>query len=155
MAFYRPRFKEKCKICKEKWVLVYPREYTICLECQMKQIFSEEVTEKEYEFLNQPKELFEKSKFLRNIRRSYLMYKDLTDKQIEAFKKAVKDIKAGKPYVPPEDKEKAMTKKKPANAKDKEKEKAAKKKAEEERKQADRKEAIAKAAKQKARTERQ
>lgn len=72
----------------------------------MRQIFSEEVTDKKYDFLNQPKELFEKSKFLRNIRRSYIMYKDLTDKQIEAFKKAVKDIKAGKPYVPPSEKAK-------------------------------------------------
>jgi len=62
----------------------------------MRQVFSEKVTEKKYAFLNLPKELYEKSRFLRNIRQSYLMYKELTKKQIDAFKKTVKELKEGK-----------------------------------------------------------
>ena len=62
----------------------------------MKQIFSQEVTAKKFDFLNLPKKTYEKSRFLRNIRQNYLMYKSLSKKQIDAFKKTVDDIKKGK-----------------------------------------------------------
>ncbi|MBL7056116.1 hypothetical protein ISS07_04345 [Candidatus Woesearchaeota archaeon] len=89
----RVQYKEKCKVCKDKWVLAVPRKYTICLECQMKQIFSEDIEDKKYQFLNKvSKETYEKSSFLRDIRRSYIMYKDLSKLQIDAFKKTVKEI---------------------------------------------------------------
>lgn len=90
----RLKFKKKCNVCKENWVLVRHREYTICTPCHMKQIFSEEITDKKYKFLNISKELYEQSRFLRNIRQSYIRYKELTEKQIDAFKKTVKDVKA-------------------------------------------------------------
>ena len=51
---------------------------------------------KKFDFLNLPKKTYEKSRFLRNIRQNYLMYKSLSKKQIDSFKKTVKDIKAGK-----------------------------------------------------------
>lgn len=91
-----PKFKQKCKICKKEWVVVRYREFPICIKCHQRQIFSEEVTNKKFAFLNIPKELYEKSRFLRNIRQSYLMYKELSEKQIAAFKKTVKDLKEGK-----------------------------------------------------------
>ncbi len=91
-----PKFKQKCKICKGEWVVVNRREFPICVKCHMKQVFSEEVTEKKYDFLNISKRMYEKSRFLRSIRQNYLMYKNLTKKQIDAFKKTVKDLKAGK-----------------------------------------------------------
>lgn len=40
-----------------------------------------------------PEEYYKQSQFLRNIKVSYLRYGNLTEKQIEAFKKVVKDIK--------------------------------------------------------------
>ncbi|MBU0457166.1 MAG: hypothetical protein ABH824_04780 [Nanoarchaeota archaeon] len=92
----RLKFKKKCGICREEWVLINDREYPICVNCHMKQIFSEEITEKKYDFLNIDKKIYLKSRFLRNIRHSYLRYKSLTDKQVEAFKKAVEDIKKEK-----------------------------------------------------------
>ena len=88
-----PQFKQKCKICKTEWVILNRREYPICVKCHLRQIFSEEVTDPKFEFLNISKELYEKSRFLRNIRQAYLMYKNLTEKQAEAFKKTVKEIK--------------------------------------------------------------
>jgi len=87
------KYKEKCKLCKEAWVLVIPRKYTVCEPCQMKQIFSEEITKKKYLFLNLPKETFKKSSFLRDIRRAYIFYKDLSDDQIKAFKKTAAELK--------------------------------------------------------------
>lgn len=92
MAFIL-KFKQKCKICGKEWVVINRREFPICVKCHIMQIFSEKVTDKEYSFLNIPRELYEKSRFLRNIRQSYLMYKELTEKQIKAFKKAVTELK--------------------------------------------------------------
>ena len=89
----RPLFKKKCGICKDVWVVINSREYPICVPCHMKQVFSEEVTEKKFKFLNVDKSVYRKSRFLRSIRQSYLMYKDLSPKQISAFKKTVKDLK--------------------------------------------------------------
>jgi len=91
-----PKFKQKCKICKKDWVVVNRREFPICVACHMKQIFSEEVTKKKYDFLNVTKKTYEKSRFLRSIRQNYLMYQKLTKKQIDAFKKTVEDLKKGK-----------------------------------------------------------
>ena len=87
-----PKFKQKCKICRDEWVVINRREYPICVKCHLRQIFSEEVTEKKYQFLNIEKRLYTKSRFLRNIRQSYLMYKSLTKKQIDAFKKTVEEL---------------------------------------------------------------
>ena len=88
-----PKFKQKCKMCKEEWVVINRREFPICIPCHMRQIMSEEVTAKKYQFLNVTKATYEKSRFLRNIRQAYLMYKELSKKQIDAFKKVVKDLK--------------------------------------------------------------
>ena len=44
------------------------------------------------ELFNIPVELYEKSSFLRNIKESYLRFDSLTEKQIETFKKVVKEL---------------------------------------------------------------
>lgn len=87
-----PKFKQKCKVCKQEWVVLNRREYPICVKCHLRQIFSEEVTAKKYLFLNLPSEIYGKSRFLRNIRQSYLINKALTKKQIDAFKKTVEEL---------------------------------------------------------------
>ncbi|MBU0470486.1 MAG: hypothetical protein KKA62_04280 [Nanoarchaeota archaeon] len=89
----RPKFKQKCKICREEWVTINYREFPICVKCHIRQIFSEEITDKKYIFLNIDQKIYEKSRFLRNIRQNYLMYKSLTENQVKTFKKAVKDLK--------------------------------------------------------------
>jgi len=91
-----PKFKQKCKICKQEWVVLNRREYPICVKCHLRQIMSEEIKSKKYQFLNIPTEIYEQSRFLRNIRQAYLMHDGLTVKQIEAFKKTVEDLKKGK-----------------------------------------------------------
>lgn len=90
------KFKQKCKICRKEWVVINRREFPICIKCHIRQIFSEEVENKKFDFLNISKRLYEKSRFLRSIRQNYLMYKTLTKKQIDAFKKTVQDLKGGK-----------------------------------------------------------
>jgi hypothetical protein len=95
----RPLFKKKCGICKDVWVVINSREFPICVPCHMKQVFSEEVTDKKFKFLNLDRKVYEKSRFLRSIRQSYLMYKELSPKQVAAFKKTVKDLKNPKSDV--------------------------------------------------------
>ena len=92
----KAKFKQKCALCKTEWVIMFShRQFPICVKCHMKKI-SEKVEDKKFDFLNIPNSLYEQSSFLRNIKESYQRFKNLTDKQIEAFKKTVEDIKAGK-----------------------------------------------------------
>jgi len=91
-----PKFKQKCALCKTEWVVMFSRrQFPICVKCHMKKI-SDKIEDKKFEFLNIPNSLYEQSSFLRNIKESYQRFKNLTDKQIEAFKKTVKDLKEGK-----------------------------------------------------------
>ena len=90
----KPKFKQKCKICNDNMVVIYSyRQYPICIECQMKRINVEIEDPKMKKFFDIPKELYEKSSFLRNIKQAYISFKNLSEKQVEAFKKAVKDLK--------------------------------------------------------------
>ncbi len=58
----------------------------------MKQI-NQPVTDPKYKkLLDIPEQLYQQSSFLRNIKQSYLRFGSLTEKQIDAFKKTVKDL---------------------------------------------------------------
>ncbi len=90
----RPRFKQRCAICKKNMVVMYSsRQFPICVECHLKRI-SETVKGSPYkELFDIPPEFYKNSLFLRNIKESYLRFGSLTEKQIAAFKKAVEDMK--------------------------------------------------------------
>jgi hypothetical protein len=67
--------------------------YAICYDCQKKQMEGEISDPKMKELFDIPEEYYKKSMFLRNIKINYLRYGNLTEKQIEAFKKTVQKIK--------------------------------------------------------------
>ena len=95
----RPKFKQRCAICKKNMVMMYSgKQFTICVDCHMKRI-SDKIENSKYSFLNIPDELYRKSTFLRSIKENYLRFESLTQKQIEAFKTAVEDVKNPKPVV--------------------------------------------------------
>lgn len=74
------------------------RQFPICSPCQMKRI-NQEIPDPEFKkFFDIEPSLYEKSSFLRNIKEAYLRYGSLTDRQKEAFLKAVEDVK--KPREP-------------------------------------------------------
>ncbi len=93
-----PRFKQRCAICKKNMVVMYSfRQFPICSECHMKRI-SDPVTNPKYKkMFDLPRELYEKSLFLRNIKESFQRFGSLTESQVSAFKKAVEDLKNPKP----------------------------------------------------------
>ncbi len=69
------------------------RQFPICSPCQMKRINQEIKDPKFKKFFDIGQDLYEKSSFLRNIKEAYLRYDSLTEKQTEAFLKAVEDVK--------------------------------------------------------------
>ena len=94
----RPRFKQRCALCKKNMVIMYSgRQFPICVECHMKQIGEPIEDVKMKKFFSIPKKLYEQSLFLRNIKQAYIRFGSLSDKQIDAFKKTVKDLKKAKP----------------------------------------------------------
>ena len=91
------KYKQKCYRCKKNYVVTTYRErYVLCYECQKKELSQEIKHPKFKKLFDIPEEFYEKSYFLRNIKLNYLRYESLTDKQIEAFKKTVEEMKKEK-----------------------------------------------------------
>ena len=90
----RIQFKQKCVKCKTNYVLTTSsRSYVICYDCQKDSLMGE-ITDPVYKKLfNIPEEYYKTNAFLRNIKANYLKYKNLTEKQILAFKKTVEKIR--------------------------------------------------------------
>jgi hypothetical protein len=93
----RPKFKQRCALCKENMVIMYShRQFPKCVDCHMKEI-NKPVTDKKYKkLLDIPEELYRKSSFLRNIKSAFLRFDNLTENQVTAFKKTIKDLKEDK-----------------------------------------------------------
>ena len=88
------KYKKKCIRCQKNYVTAtWKDKYVVCYECQKKEMQGEIKDSKMKKLLNVPEEYYKENPFLRNIKINYLKYGSLTDKQIEAFKKAVKRIK--------------------------------------------------------------
>ena len=72
------------------------KQFPICVECHMKRINKEIKDPKFKKLFDIPNKLYKENLFLRNIKETYQRFENLTEKQIEAFKKTVKDMKEGK-----------------------------------------------------------
>ena len=91
----KPKFKQRCALCKENMVIMYSaRQFPICVTCHMKRIDVEIKDPKMKKFFDIPKEFYEKNNFLRNIKEAYIRFENLTEKQVEAFKKTVKELRS-------------------------------------------------------------
>ena len=88
------RYKAKCGLCRKNMAIVNsPRQFPVCKDCQMKD-FKKPIKDSFFKklFDIDPK-LYEENDFLRSIKSNYLHYENLTDKQIEAFKRVVEETK--------------------------------------------------------------
>lgn len=94
------QYQQKCMRCKKNYVLVSNRQkYAICYDCQKDELKGEIKEPKMKKMFNIPDKLYKENSFLRNIKINYLRYGQLTEKQIEAFKKTVKKMKEDSPKV--------------------------------------------------------
>lgn len=91
------KYKQKCSRCKTNYALASPRErFVTCDECRQKDM-SKEITDPEMKkMFDIPKEYYESSAFLKDIRISYARFGQLSERQIEAFKETVAKIKENK-----------------------------------------------------------
>lgn len=90
---WRPSYKQRCLSCKKNMVLIRnPRQRAICSECQMKS-FANPVTDPKFiKLFDIPREFYEQSSFLRDVRYQYGRFGNLSEKQISAFNKVVKEL---------------------------------------------------------------
>lgn len=87
------QFKQKCRKCNKNYVLAgRGQRFVVCYDCQ-KADLKGEITDPEMKKLfDIPDELYMTNSFLRDIKVKYLRYKNLTDKQIAAFKKVLEEV---------------------------------------------------------------
>jgi len=87
-------YKQKCMGCKKNYVMVTGRtRFALCYDCQksdLKKVIKDPVMKKMF---NIPEEFYKENTFLRDIKLNYLKFENLSEKQIEAFKKVVKEMK--------------------------------------------------------------
>ena len=93
------QYKQRCSVCKNKWALVrsMKQRFVVCKECELEKIKGHTIEDKAFKKLFAiPEKLYEENDFLRSIRYQYIRYNSLTERQLEAFKKAVKELKKEK-----------------------------------------------------------
>lgn len=94
-------YQQRCIVCKKNMVLItYYKQRPVCLQCEMRDISDEITSPKWKKFFAIDPALYEKSSFLRSIKRNYLRQGMLTVKQKEMFLKVVKEGAKGFPKKP-------------------------------------------------------
>lgn len=90
----RIKYRQKCLKCKKNYVTVTSgQKFPICYDCQKEDLKKEIKDPKMKKLLGIPEKYYKENAFLRNIKISYIKYGALTEKQIVAFKKTLKELK--------------------------------------------------------------
>ena len=92
-----PKFKQLCGLCKKNFVVITWKErFPVCYDCNKSQLQGAVKDPKMKKLFNIPEEYYKENIFLRSIKINYLRFGNLTEKQIEAFKKTVEKFKESK-----------------------------------------------------------
>lgn len=91
------KFKQKCVRCKKNFVIITSRnKFPLCYNCQKKELEGEITDPEMKKLFDIPEEYYKENDFLRAIKVNYLKFENLSERQIEAFKKTVEKIKESK-----------------------------------------------------------
>jgi len=92
------KYKQLCNRCKKNYVLVsrWNEKYVLCYDCQKSELRKPIKNAKMKKMFNLPEEFYIENSFLRSIKMNYIRYENLTERQVEAFKKTVKEMKEEK-----------------------------------------------------------
>ncbi len=94
-------YKQKCMRCKKNYVLVtWKNRFPLCYGCQQQQLQGEITDPQMKKLFDISEKFYKENAFLRSIKISYLRYGTLTEKQLEAFKKAVAKMKKKAKEIP-------------------------------------------------------
>ncbi len=87
-------FKQKCMRCKKNYVKVGRNQrFVVCYDCQKKEMKGEVKDPKIKKMLDIPEEFYKENSFLRDIKVKAIQWGELSERQIEAFKKTVEKMK--------------------------------------------------------------
>lgn len=90
---WRPAYKQRCLSCKKNMVLIrHPRQRAICSECQARSLGTPVTDPKFQKLFDIDPDLYTQSSFLRDVRYQYGRFGSLSEKQIAAFDKVVKEL---------------------------------------------------------------
>ncbi|HLC90538.1 MAG TPA: hypothetical protein VJI15_02115 [Candidatus Nanoarchaeia archaeon] len=91
------KYKMKCIRCKKNYVIVtYKNKFPLCYTCQQPEMVGEITDPAMKKMFDIPEEFYKDNAFLRSIRINYLKFGQLSEKQVEAFQKAVEKLKKDK-----------------------------------------------------------
>lgn len=71
-------------------------KFPLCYDCQKDELNVTIKDPKMKKLFNIPEEFYMENPFLRSVKRNYIQFERLTDKQVEAFKKTVDEMNARK-----------------------------------------------------------
>jgi len=84
------QYKSRCTRCKKNFQLITrPTPYVVCYECQKPEMQGEITDPEMKKMFDIPEQYYKDIMFLRDIKIKYLLYGNLSENQIEAFKKVV------------------------------------------------------------------
>ncbi|MFH1506095.1 MAG: hypothetical protein ABIE94_03875 [archaeon] len=87
-------YKQRCIRCKKNHVEVTRgTRFALCYDCQKSELAGEIKDKKMAELFDIPEEFYRRNLFLRSIKINYLKFGNLTEKQVDAFKKTVESLK--------------------------------------------------------------
>jgi len=87
-------YKILCYKCKKAYVPgSWKDKFLACYDCLKGELSKQIEDPKMKKMFDIPEEHYKENPFLRNIKLNYMRYNNLTDRQIEAFKEAVKKLK--------------------------------------------------------------
>ena len=87
-------FKQKCFRCKKNYVKVGRNQrFVVCYDCQKKEMQGEVKDPKNRKMFDIPEDFYKENSFLRDIKVKAIMFGELTENQINAFKKTVARMK--------------------------------------------------------------
>lgn len=88
------KYKQKCFRCRKNYVTVRRgQRFVMCYDCQKEDLNKKIKDPKMKKLFDIPEEFYKENSFLRSIKSNYLRFENLSEKQIEAFKKTVKKMK--------------------------------------------------------------
>lgn len=89
------KYKQKCSRCRKNYVVVtWKTRFPVCYDCEKKDLqgtITDPVMKKLFDI---PEDFYKNNAFLRDIKINYLRFGRLSDKQVDAFKKAVEKMKS-------------------------------------------------------------
>lgn len=86
-------FKQKCIRCKKNFVIITNRnKFPLCYDCQKKELNVKIDNPAMRKLFDIPEEYYKENSFLRSIKSNYIKFENLSERQIEAFKKVVDEL---------------------------------------------------------------